>query len=128
MTEDILNAAVQKLRAAALEQYALIKDVYHQPATGDTVNIICNAASQLAQLEGAMITLQQYSEQLATRTPAEILASGEEVPTQPTEPEQVEEQKLTHEDLMERSSTYRNSQSVTRKPSKKRKGKSKSES
>ena len=29
MTEDILNAAIQKLRGMALEQYALIKDLYH---------------------------------------------------------------------------------------------------
>ena len=113
MTEEVLNAAIQRLSAAALEQYALIKDVYHQPMTGDTVNIICNAASQMAQLEGAMITLQQYSKELSVRTPAELAAAGEEAPEQsdddieqsPSEPESV-----SHDELMARSPTYRRSQ------------------
>ena len=113
MTEDVLNAAIQKLRAAALEQYALIKDTYHQPMNGDTVNVICNAASSLAQFEGAMVTLQQYAEQLASRTPAEIAANGEEEIEEQAEVEKPEAESriITEEELIESSPTYRRTRS-----------------
>lgn len=85
MTEDILNAAIQKLRGMALEQYALIKDLYHQPATTETVNNISSYAVNLAQLEGAMITLQQYAKPLAELTPAEKSVAPEPEPEEPAE-------------------------------------------
>ena len=114
MTEEVLNAAIAKLRAAALEQYALIKDVYHQPMASDTVVRICNAATQMAQLEGAMITLQQYAKELSTRTPAEVAASGEEAPQEVeveeyTADDEVEQGVIGHEELTERSASYRKS-------------------
>ena len=125
MTEDILNAAIQKLRGLALEQFALAKDALHQPANADTVSNISTCAINMAQLEGAMITLQQYADSLKTRTPAEIAATEPEVPPQE---ELKEEAAITDKELAERSPTFRKSQGIEEPATKKRKRKSKSES
>ena len=120
MTEDILNAAIQKLRGMALEQYALIKNLYHQPATTETVSKISTHAVNLAQLEGAMITLQQYAKPLAELTPAEKTAEGI------SEPQPEEQKIITEADLAERSATYRKSKNLKPKvPKLKNKGKDK---
>ena len=37
MTEEILQAAIIRLKASATERFAIIKDLYHRPATADTV-------------------------------------------------------------------------------------------
>jgi hypothetical protein len=68
MTEDVLNAAILRMRAKALENFALIKDLYHRPATRETVDQICSLSLALAQYEGAMITLQQYAANLSSLT------------------------------------------------------------
>ena len=116
MTEEILNAAIQKLRAMALEQYALIKDLYHQPANDQTVDSISKHAVNLAQLEGAMITLQQYSKPLSELTPAERSVSS--APEPEPSPEVI-----TEEDLAERSATSRKSKGMKPKPPGKKKAK-----
>ncbi|HCI69192.1 MAG TPA: hypothetical protein DHV30_00760, partial [Balneola sp.] len=61
MTEEILQSAIMRLRSKATERFAIIKDLYHRPATTETVDLIVQHSVALAQLEGAMITLQQYS-------------------------------------------------------------------
>ena len=38
MTEEILQAAILQLRSKATERFAIIKDLYHRPATTDTVD------------------------------------------------------------------------------------------
>jgi len=114
MTEDILNAAIQKLRGMALEQYALIKDLYHQPATTETVNNISSYAVNLAQLEGAMITLQQYAKPLAELTPAEKSVAPEPEPEELPEPGVI-----TEKEMAERSATFRKSKGIKPKASKK---------
>lgn len=124
MTEDVLNAAIQKLRAMALEQYALAKDALHQPATAETVSNISTYAINMAQLEGALITLQQYAEPLKQRTEAEVAASE---PAPQPEPEE-EKTVITDKDLAERSTSFRKSQNIENPVAKKRKRKSKSES
>lgn len=123
MTEDILNAAIQKLRGLALEQFALAKDALHQPANADTVSNISTHAINMAQLEGAMITLQQYAESLKTRTPAEIAATEP-----PIEAESEKEAVISDKDLVERSSSFRKSQGIENPVSKKQRRKTKSES
>ena len=122
MTEDILNAAIQKLRGMALEQYALIKDLYHHPASDQTVGSISKHAINLAQLEGAMITLQQYTKPLSELTPTEksVMVGPEPEPEEPPET-----RVITEEDLAERSATFRKSKGVKFKPSGKKKGKTK---
>ena len=40
MTEEILQAAILRLKASATERFAIIKDLYHRPATSETVDQI----------------------------------------------------------------------------------------
>ena len=99
MTEEILQAAILKLRSKALEQYGIIKDIYHRPAVSDSVDRIAQHALNLAQIEGAIITLQQYSESLAKQTEAEEISTA---PVTEKEPESV-----SGEELLKRSPTAR---------------------
>tara|TARA_B100000886_G_scaffold175017_1_gene119854 strand:- start:10034 stop:10438 length:405 start_codon:yes stop_codon:yes gene_type:complete len=125
MTEEILNSAILQLKAKATERFGIIKDLYHRPATSETADQIVQHAIALAQLEGAMITLQQYSGALAKQTVDEAVSNAPE-----TEEEELEEEpepppaptkrkrrttkkkaaSVGHEELMERSATYRKSQ------------------
>ena len=105
MTEEILQAAILKLRSKALEQYGIIKDIYHRPAVSDSVDRIAQHALNLAQIEGAIITLQQYSEGLAKQTEAEEISNApvtEEKPEENEEPEPI-----SGEELLKRSPTAR---------------------
>tara|TARA_Y100001963_G_scaffold75157_1_gene104345 strand:- start:206 stop:556 length:351 start_codon:yes stop_codon:yes gene_type:complete len=99
MTEEILQAAILKLRSKALEQYGIIKDIYHRPAASDSVDKIAQHALNLAQIEGAVITLQQYSESLAKQTEAEEISN---TPISEEEPESI-----SGEELLKRSATTR---------------------
>ena len=99
MTEELLRSAILRLQAQALEQYGVIKNIYHQPADGETVSKICHHAQLLAQLEGAMITLQQYSREIMTPPPVKVEVEEEDT-TEADSP-------IGHEELMERSSIYR---------------------
>tara|TARA_Y100001972_G_C7599611_1_gene300445 strand:+ start:475 stop:873 length:399 start_codon:yes stop_codon:yes gene_type:complete len=123
MTEEILNSAILQLKAKATERFGIIKDLYHRPATTETADQIVQHAIALAQLEGALVTLQQYSVALAKQTVDEAVSnapeSEEEEQEEEPEPEQPKKKKRTtskktasvsHEELMERSSTYRKSQ------------------
>lgn len=119
MTEEILQSAIMRLKSRATERFAIIKDLYHRPATTETVDLIVQHSIALAQLEGAMITLQQYSGMLAQQTEAEAESNEPQVPTE-VEVEEVEDQededdvpqsdKIGHDELMKRSATYRKSQ------------------
>ena len=105
MTEEILQAAILKLRSKALEQYGIIKDIYHRPAVSDSVDRIAQHALNLAQIEGAIITLQQYSESLAKQTEAEEISNA---PVTEEEPEESEEpEPVRGEELLKRSPTAR---------------------
>ena len=123
MTEEILNSAILQLKAKATERFGIIKDLYHRPATTETADQIVQHAIALAQLEGALVTLQQYSVALAKQTVDEAVSNApepeEEEQEEEPEPEQPKKKKRTtskktasvsHEELMERSSTYRKSQ------------------
>ena len=105
MTEEILQAAILKLRSKALEQYGIIKDIYHRPAASDSVVMIAQHALNLAQIEGAIITLQQYSEGLAKQTEAEEISNAPVTEEQPEENEEPEP--LSGEELLKRSPTAR---------------------
>ena len=122
MTEEILNSAILQLKAKATERFGIIKDLYHRPATSETADQIVQHAIALAQLEGAMITLQQYSGALAKQTVDEAVSNApeteEELEDEP-EPEPTKRKRRTtkkktapvgHKELMERSATYRKSQ------------------
>jgi hypothetical protein len=118
MTEDVLNAAILRMRAKALENFALIKDLYHRPATRETVDQICSLSLALAQYEGAMITLQQYAANLSSLTENEkkhtIVEMQKEVeeieaeePDELEEPEELDKKVLSGEELAKRSPTNR---------------------
>ena len=112
MTEEILKAAIIRLKSSATERYAIIKDLYHRPATTETVDQIVKHSVALAQLEGAALTLQQYSESLAQQTDAEAESNApvEEVTeVEVEEEEEVDEEPSSHEMLMKKSPTYRES-------------------
>ena len=119
MTEEILQAAIMQLRSKATERFGIIKDLYHRPATTETTDQIVQHAVALAQLEGAMVTLQQYSGALAKQTEDEAESN---IPEEPTEVEVEEDQQddesdedeldgrpISHDQLLKRSTKYRNS-------------------
>jgi len=123
MTEEILQSAILRLKSRATERFAIIKDLYHRPATTETVELITQHAVALAQLEGAMITLQQYAPVLAKQTEAEAESNAPQEPIEVEVEEEVEQEEekeeeqesedkqvIGHEELMERSTTYRKSQ------------------
>jgi len=102
MTEEILNAAIMRLRAKALEHYGVLKDLYRRPADKDTVDKLCQHAVALVEFEGAMLTLQQYSGAIKAD------ASPEETPK--TTDTAVSPDAIRGEELSKRSPTYRRSQ------------------
>ena len=106
MTEEILQAAILKLRSKALEQYGIIKDLYHRPAESDTVDKIAQHALNLAQIEGAVVTLQQYSQSLSKQTEDELIPNTPEEPPQVTD-EQSEPEAIAGEELLKRARTAR---------------------
>ena len=53
MTEEILQAAIQRLKSKATEELAIIKDIYHRPSEPGTVDRIAGHALNLVQYEGA---------------------------------------------------------------------------
>lgn len=117
MTEEILQAAIMQLKAKATENYALIKDAYHRPATAETTNSIVSHAIALSQLEGAMITLQKYSTSLAQQTEDEEKSNTPEEPAEvEVEPnEDASPKYIGSDELEKRSSTYRKSQKHKKK-------------
>jgi hypothetical protein len=126
MTEEILQAAILRLKSQALERYAIIKDLYHRPTTPETVELITQHAVALAQLEGAMVTLQQYSPNLANQTVAEAESNlPEQQEEQPEEEvdeqidEEPEESYISEKELAEKSRSFRDSQKYRKKKAKK---------
>ena len=64
MSQEILNSAIMQLRAKALEAYGIIKDTYRQPSKEGDADRIAALSLKLAQLEGGMLTLQQYAPEI----------------------------------------------------------------
>lgn len=60
MSSETTQAAVLILRAKALEAYSVIKGIYERPAEVGDAEKIAAQALNLAQYEGAMLTVQQY--------------------------------------------------------------------
>lgn len=119
MTEEILQSAIMRLKSKATERFAIIKDLYHRPATTETVDSIVQHSVALAQLEGAMITLQQYSGVLASQTEAEAESNKPDEPIEVEVEEEPEQEAIGHDELMKRSATYRKSQKQKTKKVKK---------
>lgn len=109
MTEEILQAAIMRLKSRATERFGIIKDLYHRPATTETVDQITQHAVVLAQLEGGLITLQQYAEVLSQQTENEKISNMPKEKSTPVEVEEESEEQasITESDLETSSATYR---------------------
>ena len=128
MSQEILNSAIMQLRAKALEAYGIIKDTYRQPSKEGDADKIAALSLKLAQLEGGMLTLQQYAPEIIAAVDAEIAAEKaaeidsslnvEEAPSESDD--QPDDSKINEDELMERSSTFRKSTPGRRRKSKKK--------
>ena len=76
MKRDLLQAAVLKLQGTVLEAFERLKDAYASPAEEGTADEIANLAIKLAQLEGGLITLQQYSNQIIETAEKEAMETA----------------------------------------------------
>jgi len=70
-TKELIDAAILELRAKALEQYSVLKGTLSRPPQEGDAMTLAAGAVKLAQFEGGLITLQQYSASLLepVRTP-----------------------------------------------------------
>ena len=122
MTPDTLNAVIMRLQSSAVECFEAIKDRTHGVMGEGDVDFIAQQAMRLANLEGALITLQQYTPNILqhseavrledARLLAQAMQPGQDAsvdaPTAESEP-------ITEEELWERSSTFRRSTKGSKK-------------
>jgi|TARA_R110000824_G_scaffold39325_5_gene119029 hypothetical protein len=114
MNDEIINAALMRLKSKALEHYGLLKSTYQDARGTDTVDEMCKHAIAMVQFEGAMITLQQYAPALNETPPADE-------PSSPEAPAPSAGGTMTTEELAKRSPTFRKSQTVAKSKKKKKK-------
>ncbi len=108
MTEEILRAAIIQLQANATERFGIIKDLYHRPATTETVGQITQHALALGQLEQGKLVLEKYADELSKQTEEEHISNTPEQPTA-VEAEEVPDT-ISHNELLARSTSYRNNE------------------
>lgn len=131
MSKEIIEAALLRLRSSVLETFEALKDALEAPAEEGSVDKIANLSNRLAQLEGGLLTLQQYAplleEQVKTRmvertaAALSLLQQEEEQPPVPAEPLT----EVTEEELNDRSPTFRKSQTAKTRGRRKKKDESK---
>ena len=118
MTDETLEAAILTLRAQALGALGVMKDMARRPTEEEDVQKLALQATRLAQLEGAMLTLQQYAPSIRVAGIEALESAANPVPpaAEPTPVEAEEEDedakvtsKITDEELNKRSATYRRS-------------------
>ena len=103
MTEEGLNAAVLRLQSLAIETYGRIKDIYKREQQDGDVDTISSLSMKLANYEGALLTLQQYKQNIIDS--ARVVEDEEE-------PEQVDEDSssvITEDQLRETSESFKRS-------------------
>ena len=76
MKKDLLQAAIMRLQGSVLETFEAIKDAYTAPAKEGAADEIATLALRLAHLEGGLITLQQYSNQIIETAEKEAMATA----------------------------------------------------
>ncbi len=121
MSVEVLNSALVQLRGKAHEIYGIMNDIHRHPATEGDADKIINLSVKLAQLEGAVLTLEQYAPEIVKSVAQEQAMAAS---LEPEEPEDVNEGP-SHDELMDRSSAYKKSveeqqQTVTKIPAKKK--------
>lgn len=105
MTEEGLNAAVLRLQSLAIETYGRIKDIYRREQQDGDVDTISSLSMKLANYEGALLTLQQYKQNIIDS--ARVVEDEEE-----PEPEEVDEDSssvITEDQLRETSESFKRS-------------------
>ena len=129
MSVEILNSAIMQLRGKAQEIYGVIKDIHRRPSEEGDADKIMTLSLRLAQIEGGLVTLEQYCPEIIRSVAAEqaAQAAAEKAATPPESEDAPEENSRTigHEELMEQSPTYRKSvEKEQMKAKAKKKGKS----
>ena len=118
MSVEVLNSAMMQLRGKAQEIYGVIKDIHRRPSEEGDADKIMTLSLRLAQIEGGLVTLEQYAPDIVSTVAAEkaaIVAAAQALPSsvvaEEVEPEQEPEpsERVGHDELMERSPTYRKS-------------------
>ncbi len=74
MGVETTQAAILILKAKALEAYGVIKGIHERPAQQGDAEKIAAQALILAQYEGAMLTVQQYFNNIEQPPPDELPA------------------------------------------------------
>jgi hypothetical protein len=124
MTEEGLNAALLRLQSMTIETYGRMKDIYRREQQESDVDLIATLSMKLANYEGALLTLQQYKNdiiQSAKDNPAPVAVTP---PVSETQTEPPPDGEISGEDLEKRSPTYRRSQKRKEKNESKTKKKS----
>ena len=102
MTEEGLNAAVLRLQSLAIETYGRIKDIYKREQQEGDVDTIASLSMKLANYEGALLTLQQYKQNIIDSAKLD-----EEAEEQPQEDEAANV--ITEDELRESSESFKRS-------------------
>ena len=127
MSVEILNSAIMQLRGKAQEIYGVIKDIHRRPSEEGDADKIMTLSLRLAQIEGGLITLEQYSPEIIRSVAAEqaAQAAAEKAATLPDAESKEDSKTIGHKELMEQSPTYRKSvEKEQMKAKAKKKGKS----
>ena len=101
--EEMLSATILHLRAKTMEVYSLIKDKISRPLEVGDLEQLANLGAQLAQLEGAVVTMEHYKPKLVESLKAVV--EEDEIDEEP----ELDATESSHEILMERSPTYKQS-------------------
>jgi len=118
MTEETLQAAILQMRSQVLSRLGELKDLARRPTSTNDVAELVNNALQISQLEGAISALQQMAPGLMQAGLDSLVPPPEPPAPSDSEPAELEAEDILsdtdddgigHEDLMERSPTYRNS-------------------
>lgn len=114
MTEEGLNASILRLQSFVIETYGMIKDIYRREQQEGDVDKVAQLSMQLAQYEGALLTLRGYKQDIIDSA-AVVEGESEEELEEEQEPEEVKEDVITEEYLEKNSKTFRNSQAHQKK-------------
>ena len=113
MSVEVLNSAIMQLRGKAQEIYGVIKDIHRRPSEEGDADKIMTLSLRLAQIEGGLVTLEQYAPEIVRSVEAEKAAAQAQaaaIPA-PEEPPQEEpapkKDSIGHDELMKRSPTYK---------------------
>ena len=76
MSVEVLNSAIMQLRGKAQEIYGVIKDIHRRPSEEGDADKIMTLSLRLAQIEGGLVTLEQYSPEIVRSVAAEKAAQA----------------------------------------------------